>query len=208
MISFACGLSANSKSTTSPSKPAWIKFSKKIIFDTASKGLFKCKQGIGYFHQPLILWFCCLQVILLVSKDFFILSCCFIGTVLLCRPLWGIWHLEVCLNICCWGTMRLPVKLVKWGKWHNSIIHRLRHKLVTLKQHLHCLQVGGILENSILASCHFYFVWSSAICANKPLNRNINLSYRKNADNIMQENQMKVIKSSESSEFYSILRLW
>lgn len=24
----------------------------------------------------------------------------------------------------------------------------------------------------------------------------------------MQENQMKVIKSSESSEFYSILRLW
>lgn len=74
VISFACGLSANSKSTMSPSKPAWIKFSKKIIFDTASKDLFKCKQGIGYFHQPLILWFCCLlQVILLVSKDFLIL---------------------------------------------------------------------------------------------------------------------------------------
>lgn len=58
MISFACGL-FYSKSTRSPSKPAWIKFSKKIIFDTASKDLFKCKQGIGYFQQPLILWFCC-----------------------------------------------------------------------------------------------------------------------------------------------------
>lgn len=73
MISFACGSSSQIQIHNVISKPAWIKFSKNIIFDIASKDLFKCKQGIGYFYQPLILWFCCLQqVILLVSKDFFI----------------------------------------------------------------------------------------------------------------------------------------
>lgn len=72
MIAFACGSFCQIQIHKVPSKSAWIKFSNKIIFDTASKDLFKCKQGIGYFHQPLILWFCCLQVILLVSKDFFI----------------------------------------------------------------------------------------------------------------------------------------
>lgn len=61
MISFACGSSSQTQIHNVLSKPASIKFSKKIIFDTASKDLFKCKQGIGYFHQPLILWFCCLQ---------------------------------------------------------------------------------------------------------------------------------------------------
>lgn len=63
----------------------------------------------------------CLARLLYSSK-----SCCFICIVLLCRYLWGMWHLEVCLNICCWGTMWPPTKLVKWGKWHNSSIHRLR----------------------------------------------------------------------------------
>jgi len=51
---------------------------------------------------------------------------------------------------------------------------------------------------------------STMICnlchANKPLNRNISISYKKNADNVMQENQMKVIESSESSEFYPTLK--
>lgn len=128
MISFICGLSANSKSTTSPSKPAWIKFSKKIIFDTASKTYSNVNKvlatALSSATNFLILLFTTSDLACL-KRLLHSMSCCFICTVLICRSLWGMWHLEVCLNICCWGTMRLPVKLVKWGKWQNNIIHRL-----------------------------------------------------------------------------------
>lgn len=62
----------------------------------------------------------CLARLLYSSK-----SCCFIYIILLCRYLWGMWHLEICLSIRCWGKMWLSAKLVKWGKQQNSIIHRL-----------------------------------------------------------------------------------
>lgn len=128
MISFACGLSANSKSTISPSKPEWIKFSKKLSLTLHQKTYSNVNKVLATALSSgtnfMILLFTtrdlgCLRRIL------YSMSCCFICTVLLCRSLWGMWHLEICLNICCWGTMWLPVKLVKWGKRHKSIIHRL-----------------------------------------------------------------------------------
>lgn len=118
------------------------------------------------------------------------------------------WHLEVCLSICYWGKMWLPAQSVR-GKLHNSIIHRLieayichfkvASALLSSKgnsRELHAGFMPLLLCVMICSLCH----------ANKP-SRNVSSNYKKNADNVMEKKQRKVIKSSESSEFCPTLWL-